>query len=251
MAFHDLEQTDRLLIARRGTSYFAQRLAELGDDDLDGDTLLAGWTRKHLVAHVAFNATALCRLLDWAATGVETPMYASVDQRNAEIAEGAMHSASELRNLFDQTVHRLDERWRQLPRSAWGAEVRTAQGRNVPATETIWMRTREMWIHAVDLDSGAQFGDFPEEVLESLLTDIVATWRRNGVGSDLVLQVTGAGPVVVSADPANPADPADTPDTAEMITVRGTLAQVVRWAAGRGAIGLNADRVVGDPPRWL
>ena len=67
MDFNDLELSERLLIARRGTAFFAQRLAELTDDELDGDTLLDGWTRKQLLAHVGYNAAALCRLLDWAA----------------------------------------------------------------------------------------------------------------------------------------------------------------------------------------
>ena len=161
MDFNDLELSERLLIARRGTAFFAQRLAELTDDELDGDTLLDGWTRKHLLAHVGYNAAALCRLLDWAATGVETPMYESMEQRGQEINEGATLSAAALRNLFDHTVARLDEKWRHLPESAWDAEVRTAQGRSVPASETVWMRTREVWIHAVDLVNGARFTSFP------------------------------------------------------------------------------------------
>ena len=180
MGFNDLELSERLLIARRGTAFFAQRLAELTDDELDGDTLLDGWTRKHLLAHVGYNAAALCRLLDWAATGVETPMYESTEQRGQEINEGATLSAAALRNLFDHTVARLDEKWRHLPESAWDAEVRTAQGRSVPASETVWMRTREVWIHAVDLANGARFASFPDIVLESLLTDIVGTWQRKG-----------------------------------------------------------------------
>jgi maleylpyruvate isomerase len=76
----------------------------------------------------------------------------------------------------------------------WAAPVRTAQGRTVPASETVWMRTREVWIHAVDLDNGAQFSDFPDVVLESLLADIVEAWRRQRVGTDLVLEMTGLSP---------------------------------------------------------
>ena len=57
--FADLDLSERLLIARRGTAYFAQRLAELSDDDFGGDTLLPGWSRRHLVAHVGYNAAAL------------------------------------------------------------------------------------------------------------------------------------------------------------------------------------------------
>jgi maleylpyruvate isomerase len=78
-------------------------------------------------------------------------------------------NAAALRNLFDHTVARLDETWRHLPESAWHAEVRTAQGRLVPASETAWMHAREVWILAVDLACGARFGDFPDVVLESLL----------------------------------------------------------------------------------
>ncbi|MDJ0412999.1 maleylpyruvate isomerase family mycothiol-dependent enzyme [Rhodococcus opacus] len=239
MGFHDLPLAERLLIARRGTAYFAQRLAELTDEQLSEPTGLAGWSRRHLLAHVGYNAAALCRLLDWAATGVQTPMYASPEQRGREIAEGATLSAAALRNLFDHTVARLDEKWRNLPASAWEAQVRTAQGRLVPVSETAWMRTREVWIHAVDLGNGGRFGDFPDVVLESLLTDIVGMWQRKDLGTRLILAVDGGEPVAVQ------------PDSPPAEKVSGPLAAVVRWAAGRGTVGVNIDGEVEEPPRWL
>ena len=105
------------------------------------------------------------------------------------------------------------------------------------------MRTREVWIHAVDLDNGGRFGDFPLTVLESLLTDVVGAWRTRGDGAGLVLAVAGREPVVVCAD-----------DTTT-ITVSGELPAMVRWAAGRGAIGVRAEGVGVDggavAPRWL
>jgi maleylpyruvate isomerase len=237
VGFNDLELSERLLIARRGTAYLSQRLAELTDDELDGPTLLDGWTRRHLVAHIGYNAAALCRLLDWAATGVETPMYSSTEQRGQEIAEGATLSPAALRNLFAHTVARLDEKWRNLPESAWQAQVRTAQGRLVPAEETAWMRTREVWIHAVDLDNGGRFSDFPTVVLESLLDDIVGMWRKKDLGAGIAIEVDGSTPVVVQED--------------SEIThkVQGSLPAVVRWAAGRGAVGVEGGELT--PPRWL
>ena len=239
MGFHDLPLAERLLIARRGTAYFAQRLAELTDEQLSEPTGLAGWSRRHLVAHVGYNATALCRLLDWAASGVETPMYASAEQRGREIAEGATLSAAALRNLFDHTVARLDEKWRNLPASAWEAQVRTAQGRLVPVSETAWMRTREVWIHAVDLGNGGRFGDFPDVVLESLLTDIVGMWQRKDLGAGLILAVDGGEPVAVQ------------PDSPPAEKVSGPLAAVVRWAAGRGTVGVGIEGDLKQPPHWL
>ncbi len=237
MGFNDLELSERLLIARRGTAYLSQRLAELTDDELAGPTLLDGWTRRHLTAHIGYNAAALCRLMDWAATGVETPMYASTEQRAQEIAEGATLSPAALRNLFAHTVARLDEKWRNLPEAAWQAQVRTAQGRLVPAEETVWMRTREVWIHAVDLDNGGRFGDFPTVVLESLLDDIVGMWRKKDLGAGIAIEIDGGANVAVA------------PDTDTTHTVRGSLPAVVRWAAGRGAIGVDGGELA--PPRWL
>jgi maleylpyruvate isomerase len=238
MGFNDLELSERLVIARRGTSFFAQRLAELTDDQLDGATLLEGWNRRHLVAHLGYNAVALCRLMDWALTGVESPMYESLDHRAREIEEGATLNAAALRNLFDHSTARLDEKWRHLPADRWDAQVRTAQGRGVPASETVWMRTREVWIHAVDLDNGAQFGDFPEVLLESLLAEIVAMWRTKNLGDDLLIKVTGAAPLTVGTSAATR-------------TVGGPLPAVVRWAAGRGAVGMLGDQDVPPAPPWL
>lgn len=236
MGFHDLERSERLLLARRGTDYFARHLAQLTDEQLDAATALEGWTRRHVVAHVSYNAAALCRLLDWAATGVETPMYESAEQRASEIEKGAALDAAALRNLFADSAARLDGKWRDLPDQAWNAQVRTAQGRTVPASETAWMRSREVWIHAVDLGNGAGFDGFPEAVLESLLSDIVTAWRSRGEGAGLVLHVEGNAPVGVGEGP-------------QSSLVAGPLAAVVSWAAGRGGSGLTSAQA--DPPRWL
>ncbi|WP_327330662.1 maleylpyruvate isomerase family mycothiol-dependent enzyme [Mycobacteroides abscessus] len=231
--------SDRLLIARRGTAYFDQALGALADDDFTGESLLLGWSRRHVVAHIGYNAAALCRLMDWASTGVETPMYESAEHRNHEITEGATLSSAVLRNLFARNVSRLNRKWSHVPESAWTAQVRTAQGRLVPASETAWMRTREVWIHAVDLDNGGQFGDFPTVVLNSLLSDIVDMWRRKQLGAGLMLAVDGRSPVSVGAD---------SPVTA---TISGSLAGVVRWAAGRGSVGVDIQGDLQAPPRWL
>ncbi|MET8873195.1 maleylpyruvate isomerase family mycothiol-dependent enzyme [Nocardia sp. NPDC004604] len=239
MQFHDLSLDEQLRTARRGTAYFSQKLAELTNGEFDHDTPLRGWTRRHLIAHVGYNAAALCRLLDWAATGIETPMYSSADQRAAEIAEGATLNAGALRNLVSHTAARLDEKWRHLPAAAWSAKVRTAQGRVVPTSQTVWMRTREVWIHAVDLGNGAQFNDFPPVVLDGLLTDIVNAWRSREAGSDLILAVDNRAPIAICDQ------------TSQQTTVSGSLAAIVRWAAGRGSIGIRINGPQATPPRWL
>ncbi|MDF0529245.1 maleylpyruvate isomerase family mycothiol-dependent enzyme [Tsukamurella sp. 8F] len=248
MGFRDLPRADQLSLVRCGTSYFARRLGETSDAELDERSALPGWGRRHLVAHVGYNALALARLMDWASTGTPTPMYESVDQRAREIDEGATLSAGALRNLFDHAVARLDEKWRRASDSAWQAEVRTAQGRTVPASETIWLRCREVWIHSVDLAGFGRFGDFPEVVLASLIDDVATAWRIRGEGAGLVFRPDGYEPIAIDDGPG--AVPAQTV-ARRPVEIEGPLASVCRWATGRGAVGLRAPQAPPDPPRWL
>ncbi|WP_373325283.1 hypothetical protein [Paenarthrobacter ureafaciens] len=53
------------------------------------------------------------------------------------------------------------------------------------------MRTREVRMHAVDLDNGATFNDIPAPVLERLLKDITSAWRTRGSDTGLLIKVTG------------------------------------------------------------
>lgn len=239
----DPELAGRLLLMRRGQAYWARRLGELRDDEFDAPSLLPGWSRRHLVAHVGFNARAVARLVEWARTGVPTPMYASPSQRADEIELGATLPVEALRNLCAHAAIHLNVEWRDLPEAAWSNEVTTAQGRRVPVSETVWMRTREVWIHAVDLRNGARFGDFPPVLIDLLLEDLVRVWRRKRApdDADLVLQpddrdtahaILGAGPGLV---------------------VRGSAADLVAWGTGRSARGVRTAAGAAPPkaPEWL
>lgn len=223
--------------ARLGTACFARRLNELTDAGLDGPSLLPGWTRRHVVAHVGYNARALTRLVAWARTGVETPMYSSPGHRNAEIDQGAAQPARALRSLFAHSAMHLDVEWRDLPGPAWDAQVLTAQGRLVRARETAWMRAREVWVHAIDLDNGASARDFPPALLDELLADVLRAWERRGERVGLTLAPEDREPVVLGT--GGP-------------VVGGALPDIVRWLTGRGTQRLTSG-TGGIPavPRWF
>lgn len=242
----DPELLAALLQARRGTAFFARKLNELSDADLDGDSLLPGWTRRHITAHIGYNARAIARLIEWAATGVETSMYPSTAVRDHEIDFGATLSPIALRHLFDHSAVHLNVEWRDLSDDAWHHTVRTFQGREVPAVETVWMRSREVWIHAVDLANGAAFRDIPRPVLERLLKDITGTWKARGSDKVLLVQVMDRN--LTFGDAAS-----DSPTV-----VSGPLAAVVEWAAGRGSGGVTATGPSGSileavpaAPKWI
>jgi maleylpyruvate isomerase len=251
VARHDLTNDPALLAAllpeRRGTAFFARKLNELTDAELDGASLLPGWTRRHVVAHVGYNARAIARLIEWAATGVETPMYSSPEARNHEIEFGATLSPIALRNLFDHSAVHLNVEWRDLPADAWHHKVKTAQGRIVPAEETVWMRTREVWVHAVDLDNGAAFADIPAPVLERLLRDITGAWHTRGTDTGLLVNVTDQPVAMTFGDTG-----AESP-----LVISGPLAAIVQWATGRGTRGVTATpdsaslAEVPAAPKWI
>jgi maleylpyruvate isomerase len=250
VARHDQTQDpallDALLQARRGTAFFARKLNELSDAELDGGSFLPGWTRRHVVAHVGYNARAIARLVEWAATGVETPMYSSPEARNHEIEFGATLSPIALRNLFDHSAVHLSVEWRDLPDPAWQQEVRTAQGRTVPVSETAWMRAREVWLHAVDLNNGATFNDIPTPVLERLLRDITGAWKTRGTDTGLIVEVSGQPQAMTFGDTG----------AVHTTVIAGSLPAIAEWAAGRGANGVTAEGpgangAVPAAPKWI
>src|ERR671910_2993240 len=59
----------------------------LSADDLGAPSLLPGWSRAHVVAHLALNGYALAAVVDGVARGETVAMYESDAQRDAEIDE--------------------------------------------------------------------------------------------------------------------------------------------------------------------
>lgn len=156
-----------------GTDLLHRALDGTDDARLEQPSLLPGWTRKHVLGHVAANADALLNLAQWASTGVETPMYASPDQRNADIEQAAGARARDLRRWFARSAETLDSALDALDENQWRASVVTAQGRTVPATQIPWLRAREVCVHAVDLDLGLEFDALPESFLCALREDVL------------------------------------------------------------------------------
>ncbi|WP_432001008.1 maleylpyruvate isomerase N-terminal domain-containing protein [Streptomyces sioyaensis] len=173
------------------TEVFLAVVGEITDDQFGDPTELPGWTRAHIVAHVHCNAEALLRLLHWARTGEKTPMYAGPVQRAAEIEEGAALPPQELRRRVKESADRLAAAVDSMPQSAWDAEVVTAQGRTVPAHELLWMRTREVAVHAIDLHAGVRFADLPDEVNTALVIDAARKHSMTGGAAALAAWLTG------------------------------------------------------------
>ena len=188
----------------------AAAIASLGEAAFDHPTL-PGWTRRNLVAHLAANGEAIGRLLRWARTGEPTPMYASTEQRGADIAAGARLSGTALRIWFEHSADELAAAFAAMSPESWRAQVVTAQGRTVPASETVWMRSREVLIHAVDLNAGTTFTDLPVAFLAALRDEVLLRRAGEGVAdlrgslADVAAYLTGRRTTGVTMADGSPA----------------------------------------------
>lgn len=229
---HDLALT--LPRLRQGTDHLLALATPLGDD-LGGPSGLSGWSRAHLIGHVARNAEALTRLATWARTGVETPMYPNPQARAAEIEESASRPADVLHADLATSAEVLDAALADLTAEQWRAQVRSALGRAIPAAEVPWMRIREVWLHAVDLGTGGSFDDIPDDVVDLLLDDVVGMLGGR----------EGCPAVALHATDRDTGWRLGSPD-GRPVEVTGTAADLAAWLTGRAA-------PVGRPPlpRWL
>lgn len=162
-----------LAAVERATMRLMATVRELDEPAVHAPSLLPGWTRGHVLSHLARNADGCVNLLLWARTGVEHSMYPSAADRAEAIEEGAGRSLRLLEEDLIASCTRLTDACRALPPQAWSAEVVTAPGKPVLAYEVLRSRLLEVWVHLVDLNHGVGFADIPEPDVEVLLDDAV------------------------------------------------------------------------------
>ncbi|MET9913829.1 maleylpyruvate isomerase family mycothiol-dependent enzyme [Streptomyces sp. NPDC006476] len=200
---------------------------------------LPGWTRGHLLTHLARNADALVNLLTWARTGIPTPMYTSPDQRATDIEAGAGRPLSEQRADLRVSASRFAEAAEALTADAWSATVTSGQGREIAASEVPWLRAREVWIHLVDLRVGVGMDVLPPDLAWALVRD-VAGWMSARLAPDTGVELTADGRGTVVLGTPSPSGG----------TVSGKPHALAAWLTGRG----GTEELRGELPklpRWM
>jgi maleylpyruvate isomerase len=203
----------------------------VGDSEAREPSLLPGWSRGHLLTHLARNADSLRNLLTWARTGVPTPQYSSPQERSEGIERGAARPAAELLADLRESAAALDAAAASLPEAAWAAHVAGTGDDGHTAWYTLWRRLTEVEIHHADLDLGYGPADWPEAFATYGLEQY-AGLLTSARSPAAVLRSSDA-PVVVRIGP-----PADQPAT----TVTGPVRDLLAWLTGRSqGTGLSAE----------
>jgi maleylpyruvate isomerase len=205
-------------------------------------SLLPGWTRGHVLTHLARNADAMVRTLAATAVGDQVPMYDGEDAREAEIRAGAGRPAAELAADVIDSAGRLSGTWARLDDAGWdrAAVARTGP---LPARRLIGMRWREVEIHRIDLADGYGPGDWPASFVAPLLPSLLDPERlgpRLPAGVTVEVVNTDSGQRWLVGEDVPP--PVGTERSARAAAARAGLRAAVRSAAPA------PTRVVG--PSW-
>lgn len=193
----------------------------LSDARFAEDSLCAGWTRAHVVAHLALNAEALTGVLRGIRDGVPTSMYVSSEARDGDIDVLATEPPAAIRERLRAACAAFAEVAGVA--DGLGPEVtfeRAPGGRVVPAAAVPSMRRSEVEIHHADLGAGYSASDWPPGFALDVLTS--SAERYDGPGFH----------VVATDEPARWAFGSPGPDA---VTVSGPAVALAWWSTGRDA----------------
>jgi maleylpyruvate isomerase len=124
----------------------------LPDEEYAAPSLLPGWSRAHVVAHLALNAEGLAGALTGVVRGRPIPMYASSAERDDDIAELALARPSTLRTRLLGATTEFAAAMAAVPEESWDVEIERSPGEwRFAAGAVPGMRERELEIHHADL----------------------------------------------------------------------------------------------------
>jgi len=151
----------------------------IAEPDLREPSLLPGWTRAHVLAHLARSADAMRNLLIGARTGQDRPAYVSGQARAADIEHGAGLAVKELMADLADSAMAFRTVIRQLPDDAWQVPVRVLDSAQFPAGQLLTRRLVEVELHHGDLGAGYGPSDWPASFAAMELTEPMRSLRQD------------------------------------------------------------------------
>lgn len=222
-----MEHTDPAVLEALDThtARLEETLDRLGD--VTAPSLCEGWTRGHVLTHLARNADGILALTRAAVDGTGETMYASPEARDADIEAGAGRDLAA--QAVDVRTTAADVRaglHRLRPEHGETRMERTPGQVLIPARRLPSMRLREVVYHHVDLDAGFGFADVEPELVTYFLEDEVSRLRHAEPVADVTLRTDDGAEWVVGEGTS---------------TVTGSRVGLLAWLARGDASGVTAD----------
>ena len=232
-----LPEIDETLLA---TTRYLQALTVLDDESVRRPSLLPGWSRAHVVAHLSRNADAFTRVLGQVAAGEPASMYVSADARDAEIEDtvARLDLAGLVEDALASTARLTEAFW------ACEADPGTPYTR-VPGGDQSWplhtvgpRRRAEVEIHHSDLGVGYEPATWPADFSSHLVRQRQEDLAAAG-GPSMVLSSTDVDGLWKFGEGQGP-------------EIHGTVGDLAWWLVGRGG-GRGLTCSAGELPvlgRW-
>ncbi|MHC0432605.1 maleylpyruvate isomerase family mycothiol-dependent enzyme [Streptomyces sp. O3] len=211
-----------LVLVREATDRLLTAAAKLDDAAIAAPSRLPGWTRGHVLAHLARNADALVNVF------AGRPMYVSAEARDADIARDAPRPlAAQLADVRDSAARFQSATDADAD---WSRTVELRNGVADSASRIPFRRLVEVELHHVDLGIGYELEDLSDEFTGREI-DFLADRFAGNAALPLILVTATDGRQwrtgTLDADP---------------VSVIGSAPDLLGWLAGRrqGA-GLECD----------
>ncbi|MFI9616154.1 maleylpyruvate isomerase family mycothiol-dependent enzyme [Streptomyces sp. NPDC052023] len=208
-----------LASVRDATERLLTAAAKLDNAAVTEPSRLPGWSRGHVLAHLARNADALVNVLEG------RPMYVSAEARDADIERDTPRPlAAQLADVRDSAA-RFQELG-DVP-ADWSRTVELRNGVTDSASRVPFRRWAEVELHHVDLGIGYELEDLSAEFSEREI-DFLADRFAGHPGVPPTRLTDGT-----RAWSTGRAPEADRGAGDALITVTGSPAGLLGWLAGR------------------
>lgn len=189
----------------------------LTDAQVAEPSRLPGWSRGHVLAHLAGIGAAAARQVEHARLGELVDLYdGGRPARDAAIEAGAAAPAADHVRALRRTTERIDGLLRGLAPTDWHRPVRFRDGVVLDMVLAWW---REIEIHTTDLDLGLDDDGWTAELCDHLADFLAA---RVPAGTRIVLEAPDGWVRELGAG--------------EPRVVRGSRTDLVAWLAGRDPV---------------
>lgn len=226
---------DNLRLLAHESGLLVATAATFDDQSIQAASRCQGWTRAHVLSHVARNADALGKLASWAITATPVAMYESPQARDDDIEAGSRRRAQEIFTDLEESAARFAVAATGLAGPPEQVEVEMREGRRVLGGQLPTLRLLEVVIHHVDLNAGYTFADADPGFVRRAISNAVQRMSRSGQVPAVTLH-------------------SDSGDTWSMAggtqEVTGASAAILLWLARGDGTGVRSLQALPELPAW-
>lgn len=156
--------TAALARVARASHLVAKTADGLTEAQARGASRLPGWTRGHVLTHLARNADGNRNMVEGTLVGEEWAQYpGGAAGRASDIEAGAGRGADALLADLLASHEALVAAWARVPDDGWARVGLSFAAGSRPITDGVVSRERELLVHLVDLDLGVTPSNLPHD----------------------------------------------------------------------------------------